>query len=156
MDFRPHHFDHRRLLAPKKLRGHRIHRDQKVDLAPPQRAWFCRPRRAVEKAAEVPAVSTSVGARGLTFADGEGCFRRDDSAQFAEAVIVLLRDEQCWGSTWTADATTSRRITRPSCRVSASGRASMTYASAVPRAPSVDDQPSRDRDRHRRRPRHHP
>jgi polysaccharide biosynthesis protein PslH len=50
-------------------------------------------------AAEVPAVSTSVGARGLTFADGEGCFRRDDSAQFAEAVITLLRDDQCWRST---------------------------------------------------------
>lgn len=50
-------------------------------------------------AAGVPAVATSVGARGLAFADGEGCFRRDDPAAFAEAVIELLKDNTLWRST---------------------------------------------------------
>jgi glycosyltransferase involved in cell wall biosynthesis len=50
-------------------------------------------------AAGVPTVSTSVGARGLTFADGEGCYRRDDPAAFADAVVELLRDPEHWRST---------------------------------------------------------
>jgi glycosyltransferase involved in cell wall biosynthesis len=50
-------------------------------------------------AAGVPTVSTSVGARGLTFADGEGCFRRDGPAAFADAVVELLGDSGRWRST---------------------------------------------------------
>jgi glycosyltransferase involved in cell wall biosynthesis len=44
----------------------------------------------------VPCVSTSVGARGLSFADGDGCYRRDDPAAFTEAVVRLLRDDAAW------------------------------------------------------------
>jgi hypothetical protein len=40
-----------------------------------------------------------VGARGLTFADGDGAFRRDDPAAFADMVIALLKDDECWNST---------------------------------------------------------
>lgn len=47
----------------------------------------------------VPAVSTSVGARGLTFVDGEGCFRRDDPNAFADMVILLLKDDLSWRTT---------------------------------------------------------
>jgi glycosyltransferase involved in cell wall biosynthesis len=43
-----------------------------------------------------PAISTSVGAEGLTFADGEGCFRRDDPMSFAEATATLLHDDSAW------------------------------------------------------------
>jgi glycosyltransferase involved in cell wall biosynthesis len=50
-------------------------------------------------AAGVPTVSTSVGARGLTFADGEGGFRRDDPAGFGELVTTLLRDDDRWRAT---------------------------------------------------------
>lgn len=47
-------------------------------------------------AAGVPSVATSLGARGLSFADGVGCFRRDDPASFAEAVTRLLTDNDLW------------------------------------------------------------
>ena len=47
----------------------------------------------------IPAVSTSIGARGLTFDDGSGCFRRDDPDAFAEAVVHLLRDDDAWRRT---------------------------------------------------------
>jgi glycosyltransferase involved in cell wall biosynthesis len=47
-------------------------------------------------AAGVPAVATSIGARGLSFGDGEGCFRRDEPATFADVVITLLQDDGCW------------------------------------------------------------
>jgi len=44
----------------------------------------------------LPSVATSVGARGLTFTDGEGCFRRDDPEGFARAVTQLLLDDGLW------------------------------------------------------------
>ena len=44
----------------------------------------------------LPAVSTSLGARGLAFADGQGCFRRDDPEGFAAAVVALLVDDAGW------------------------------------------------------------
>jgi len=47
-------------------------------------------------AAGVPSVSTSVGARGLGFADGEGCFRRDEPDAYADAVVRLLHDDAVW------------------------------------------------------------
>jgi glycosyltransferase involved in cell wall biosynthesis len=47
-------------------------------------------------AAGVPSVSTSVGARGLGFADGEGCFRCDEPDAFADAVVRLLHDDDLW------------------------------------------------------------
>lgn len=50
-------------------------------------------------AAGVPSVSTTVGARGLTFGDGEGGFRRDDPRGFAEAVLALLTDDDLWTRT---------------------------------------------------------
>ena len=43
-----------------------------------------------------PAVATSIGAEGLDFEDGAGCFRRDDPVSFASAVANLLRDDQMW------------------------------------------------------------
>ena len=50
-------------------------------------------------AAGVPAVSTTLGARGLAFNDGDGCLRRDDPQAFADAVIALLQDDDRWWST---------------------------------------------------------
>ncbi len=47
----------------------------------------------------VPAVSTTIGARGLTFEDGAGCLRRDDPKTFADAVALLLTDDNAWRST---------------------------------------------------------
>lgn len=47
-------------------------------------------------AAGVPSVSTTLGARGLAFGDGEGCFRRDDPLSFAEAVVALLTRDDLW------------------------------------------------------------
>jgi glycosyltransferase involved in cell wall biosynthesis len=47
----------------------------------------------------MPCVATTVGAQGLSFADGEGCFRRDDPDAFADAVIRLLSDDELWRST---------------------------------------------------------
>jgi glycosyltransferase involved in cell wall biosynthesis len=50
-------------------------------------------------AAGRPCVSTSIGAQGLGFDDGHGCFRRDDPAGFAAAVVALLRDDALWQRT---------------------------------------------------------
>jgi glycosyltransferase involved in cell wall biosynthesis len=47
----------------------------------------------------LPAVATSVGARGLEFPDGSGCFREDDPAALAERVVALLTDDRLWLST---------------------------------------------------------
>ena len=47
----------------------------------------------------VPTVSTSVGAQGLDFADGQGCLRRDDPAAFAAAVVELLQNDGLWRAT---------------------------------------------------------
>ena len=44
----------------------------------------------------IPSVSTSLGARGLGFADGEGVFRRDDPVEFAQALTALLTDDRLW------------------------------------------------------------
>lgn len=44
----------------------------------------------------LPCVSTSLGARGLGFTDGAGCFRCDEPAAFAAAVVTLLRDDEAW------------------------------------------------------------
>lgn len=50
-------------------------------------------------AAGVPTVSTSLGARGLAFADGQGCLRREDPVAFGDAVIALLEDDERWRTT---------------------------------------------------------
>lgn len=47
----------------------------------------------------MPCVATEVGAQGLSFADGEGCFRRGAPAEFADAIIRLMRDDELWRST---------------------------------------------------------
>jgi glycosyltransferase involved in cell wall biosynthesis len=47
----------------------------------------------------VPCVATTVGAQGLSFADGDGGFRRDDAVGFADAVIRLLQDDRLWRET---------------------------------------------------------
>jgi glycosyltransferase involved in cell wall biosynthesis len=47
----------------------------------------------------VPTVSTSVGAQGLDFVDGQGCFRRDDPAAFAASVVRLLTNDAVWRAT---------------------------------------------------------
>ena len=47
----------------------------------------------------LPAVATSVGARGLDIPDGCGCFQRDDPDTFAAAVVDLLTDDGCWAET---------------------------------------------------------
>jgi glycosyltransferase involved in cell wall biosynthesis len=44
----------------------------------------------------IPVVSTTVGAEGLEFRDGLEILIRDDPAEFAEAVIRLLTDDQLW------------------------------------------------------------
>jgi glycosyltransferase involved in cell wall biosynthesis len=44
----------------------------------------------------LPAVSTSVGARGLEFPEGAGCFRQDDPVGFADKVVQLLTDDRLW------------------------------------------------------------
>jgi glycosyltransferase involved in cell wall biosynthesis len=44
----------------------------------------------------VPAVATSVGARGLRAPKGAGCLRADDPAAFADAVVDLLTDDARW------------------------------------------------------------
>jgi glycosyltransferase involved in cell wall biosynthesis len=44
----------------------------------------------------LPSVSTSIGARGLAFEDGQGCYRRDDAAGFADAVVELLTSDEAW------------------------------------------------------------
>jgi glycosyltransferase involved in cell wall biosynthesis len=51
-----------------------------------------------------PAVATTVGAQGLRFLDGEGCFRRDDPEAFAAAVVSLLQDDDLWRRTVQAGA----------------------------------------------------
>lgn len=50
----------------------------------------------------LPAVATSVGARGLEFDDGVGGFTRDDPVGFAEAVVGLLTDDLLWTRTVSA------------------------------------------------------
>lgn len=50
-------------------------------------------------AAGIPSVSTSVGARGLLFQEGEGGFRRDDPRGFADALVALLVDDELWSRT---------------------------------------------------------
>jgi len=47
----------------------------------------------------LPAVSTSVGARGLEIPEGAGSFRQDDPAGFADKVVQLLTDDRVWLST---------------------------------------------------------
>jgi glycosyltransferase involved in cell wall biosynthesis len=47
----------------------------------------------------LPSVATEIGAQGLEFADGEGCFRRDDPEAFGDAVHALLTDDALWRST---------------------------------------------------------
>lgn len=44
----------------------------------------------------LPAVSTSVGARGLAIPDGAGCFERDDPDGFADAIVELLTNDERW------------------------------------------------------------
>jgi N-acetylglucosaminyldiphosphoundecaprenol N-acetyl-beta-D-mannosaminyltransferase len=44
----------------------------------------------------LPAVATSVGARGLDIPDGSGCFKRDEPDTFAAAVVDLLIDDGRW------------------------------------------------------------
>jgi glycosyltransferase involved in cell wall biosynthesis len=44
----------------------------------------------------LPSVSTERGVRGIDVPDGAGCYRRDDPASFAEAVVVLLTDDDRW------------------------------------------------------------
>ena len=44
----------------------------------------------------LPAVATSVGARGLDIPEGSGCFQRDDADAFAAAVVQLLNDDALW------------------------------------------------------------
>ncbi len=44
----------------------------------------------------VPSVATSLAARGLEFADGEGAFRRDTPSEFARTVTDLLTDDGLW------------------------------------------------------------
>ena len=44
----------------------------------------------------IPAVATSLAARGLGFTDGCGAFRRDTPEAFADAVIGLLSDDRLW------------------------------------------------------------
>ena len=44
----------------------------------------------------LPAVATSIGARGLGIPEGEGCLERDDAASFAAAAVTLLTDDAAW------------------------------------------------------------
>lgn len=44
----------------------------------------------------IPVVSTAVGAEGLAFDDGSEILIRDDPAEFAEAVLRLITDDQLW------------------------------------------------------------
>jgi glycosyltransferase involved in cell wall biosynthesis len=44
----------------------------------------------------LPAVATTVGARGLDIPEGSGCFQRDDPDAFAAAVVELLNDDALW------------------------------------------------------------
>lgn len=46
-----------------------------------------------------PSVATTIGAQGLSFEDGAGCFRRDSPRAFAEAVTRLLVDDDLWRET---------------------------------------------------------
>ena len=41
----------------------------------------------------IPFVSTTVGAEGMGFFDGNNCFIKDDPSEFADAIMRLLRDE---------------------------------------------------------------
>jgi glycosyltransferase involved in cell wall biosynthesis len=47
----------------------------------------------------LPAVSTSLGARGLDFPEGAGCFRQDAPAAFADSVVQLLTEDRLWALT---------------------------------------------------------
>jgi glycosyltransferase involved in cell wall biosynthesis len=47
----------------------------------------------------IPSVATSLASRGLAFEDGQGTWRRDDPAGFAEAVVRLLADDGAWMAT---------------------------------------------------------
>lgn len=86
----------------------------RVCLVPLQVAGGVRIKLIEMLANGVPCVSTSIGAQGLTFADGEGCFRRDEPQGFAAAVISLLRDDQLWQRTALAGWLYVRRAhTRP-------------------------------------------
>ncbi|MGH2483894.1 MAG: glycosyltransferase family 4 protein, partial [Candidatus Limnocylindria bacterium] len=71
----------------------------RVCLVPLQVAGGIRIKVIEMLARGIPCVATTVGAQGLSFADGEGCFRRDDPAGFADAVVRLLRDDQLWRET---------------------------------------------------------
>jgi len=74
----------------------RILASSRVCLVPLQVAGGIRIKLIEMLARGLPCVSTTVGAQGLGFVDGEGCFRKDDAAGFAEAVIRLIRDDQLW------------------------------------------------------------
>lgn len=71
----------------------------RVCLIPLQIAGGIRIKLIEMLARGLPCVSTTVGAQGLRFADGEGCFRRDDPGEFASAVIQLLSDDDHWRET---------------------------------------------------------
>lgn len=73
--------------------------ENRVCLVPLQVAGGVRIKLIEMMARGMPCVATTVGAQGLDFADGEGCFRRDDAASFAHAVIGLLRDDVMWRET---------------------------------------------------------
>ena len=67
-------------------------------------------------AAGVPSVATVLGARGLGFDDGAGCFRRNDPREFADALVALLTDDELWmrtvrlGQGFLADRHTEGRL----------------------------------------------
>lgn len=86
----------------------------RVCLVPLQVAGGVRIKLIEMLASGVPCVSTTIGAQGLTFGDGEGCFRRDEPQGFATAVITLLRDPALWQRTAVAGWEYVRRAhTRP-------------------------------------------
>jgi glycosyltransferase involved in cell wall biosynthesis len=61
----------------------------------------------------VPAVATGVGAQGLSFEEGAGCFRRDEPDAFADAVVRLLRDDALWTAVTDAGRAHIARFHRP-------------------------------------------
>jgi len=44
----------------------------------------------------LPAVATTIGAEGIGFRDGDGCFRRDTPEAFADQLVRLLTDDALW------------------------------------------------------------
>jgi glycosyltransferase involved in cell wall biosynthesis len=68
----------------------------RVSIAPLRYGAGVKGKIAEAIAAGVPVVTTSIGAEGMGFVDGEHALIADEPAEFAAAIVRLYRDEDLW------------------------------------------------------------